>query len=181
MAKKNNKKGHKSSDQEQQPKKQFRELDYKAGTFQLWDKVFQVYRTWKVDDDSSPGIGVLNEKLEQEGNELRKYFPKKFYTLTRAERKKVVSDYISDMPEDQQRDYLDKVKRNSDKQLAVMCAYLEPQDEIPEIWDNKLEFLASCLSHEADTGRISDFFLRRLADSTILPEQSQETKETEKS
>lgn len=169
------KKGTQPAPTEEQ-RKGFKELDYKQGTFQLWDKIFQCYRTWKVDNDSSPGIGMLNDKIEKESQELRKYFPDDFHNLSRSERIKSVSDYIAKMPDDKKQEYLNRVKRNSDKQLAVIAGYIEPMCEIPDIWENKIEFLASCLSTEQDTALINDFFLRRLVDSTTLQEESPKQK-----
>jgi uncharacterized protein YbdZ (MbtH family) len=154
-------------------KKCFQILDESEGTFTLWDRFFGVKRTWKVCDDAHPGIAILQDRIDREANEIRKMLPGDYDDLPKKERRKAIQQAMEKMSDEEKLSYLNRLSRNSDKHIALQASYVEPVDEMPDIWDNKIEFFASCLSDEIDSGKISDFFFKRLKDITMSPEESQ--------
>lgn len=145
---------------EQLPEKAFHIVDEKKGLFKLWDHAFGCFREWKISDDISPGVLILDEKIGSESDRISEMLPDNLHTLSKDEKKDAYRKALEKLSDDEKQTYLRRVKENSDKRLTIMCMYLDPSDDIPEPWTTKVEFLASCITHELDSMKIHNFFLK---------------------
>lgn len=151
--------------------KRFREIDPKKGTFQLWDKVFNRWTDWQLDEHASPGVAILQDRIDQAQEKLSVEKPDGYAQWDRAKRTEWMTRHIEAMSAEEQDAYAMSVKRVTHMQLALICSYVNPVQPIPELWDDKIVYLASCLSHDDDTAAITRFFLAFLSGSTRSPEE----------
>lgn len=156
--------------QEKTQEQSFRIEDFKKGTFILYDKVYQTERRWKLGDETPVGISYLIQEIEQQGDKLRGVLPEGVNKLSAEERRKHIQEYFEKLPEEERVAKAQELARLSKKQLGVMSTFCEPLFEIPDMWENKMECLASCLSHDKDPAKINAFFLIKSIGSTNLPE-----------
>lgn len=154
--------------------KQFQISDIEKGIFVLYDKVFSEFRKWEIDPEASPGYSYMQQKLEKESTEIYKELPKDFSSLTKLERSKKFSAYLDTLDKENKDSFLKLLKKNSEKNLAITSSIIQPLFEIPDIWENKIEALAVCISHESDLHKINDFFLMKLSGYTIQQGESKE-------
>lgn len=152
----------------------FQILDESEGTFTLWDKFFGQRRTWKVSDEAHPGISILQDRIDKEASEIRKMLPDDYSELPKEKRRRAIQSAVSKMSDEDKTTYLNRIARNSDKFIALQASYVEPVDDMPDIWDNKIEFYASCLSDEKDSQKVSDFFFKHLNATITSPEESRQ-------
>lgn len=147
--------------------KAFQVVDQQKGIFSLYDKVFGVHRLWKVDSQASPGLFLAQEMIDSG--------VKKFAGLLNGSDQKSLTEKVKALSAEERKEYYEAIKKTSHKRLAAMCMYVEPVDEdVPYagMWENKMEFLAACLSHQDDSMKISDFFLTHLGDSMQSQEEN---------
>lgn len=154
--------------------KQFQISDIEKGIFVLYDKVFSVFRKWQIDPEASPGYSYMQQKLEKESQEIYKQLPKDFGSQSKNERSKAFSAYLEGLNGKEKEAFLTKLKSNSEKNLAITSSIIQPLFEIPDLWENKIEALATCISHETDIHKINDFFLMKLSGYTTQQGESKE-------
>jgi len=142
----------------------FKIEDFKKGIFSLQDNLYQVRRKWKIHDKAKTGLAMLMNSLDKESDDL-------------PNNKEELEQKLQDMSPQERAEFMGKMNRQSHKQLAILSSLSEPLDEIPEILDNKMEFLAACID-ENDAAKIYAFFLIKSNGSIISQGDSQQTFQT---
>lgn len=144
-------KEHENTPDEQGEKRCFTILDREKGIFKLWYVLEQRWAKWQIDDEGKPGILILMQRLEEEGSKISELkYSENFASMSDEEKKKANK----------------RITSVAHKQIAVMASYCENLDPIPELLENKIEFLAACLNHNQDAAKINAFFLIKSATST---------------
>lgn len=139
----------------------FKVKDADKGIFTLWDSIFQCTREWAMDSEANPGIAMLMEKVESESNKIGTKVP------TNGNREEF-RESLNKMSDEERGEILLKVQKNARKQLAIMSSLAEPLYEIPDLFENKTEALAACLTAQSDPAKFMAFFLARSLASTML-------------
>lgn len=134
------------------PVRGFRVTDLDKNEFTLWDGIFNKTTRWKLTEDFRPGLGLLMESIDKEISKLPKPSD--------------IKKNFKDMSETQRIEYIEKVNKLSHKQIFILASMVEPLDPIPDLFENKVEFLASCLTTEKDAGKIHAFFLIRFSNGS---------------
>ena len=144
-------KEHKKAPDEQGEQKCFTVVDREKGIFKLWYVLEGRWTTWQIDDEGKPGILILMQRLEEQGAKIAdlKY-----------------SENYASMSDEEKKDAGKKITSVAHKQILVMASYCKNLDPIPELLENKVEFLAACLNHNQDAAKINAFFLIKSATST---------------
>lgn len=143
-------KEHDKAQTEQSERKAFTIVDKEQGIFKLWDCIHQKWNRWQIDAEGKPGVLILMQKLEEAGGKLQD---------------KRLSETYRDLPEDEKAKVAKEVSKVAQKQIAIMATYCKNLDPIPELLENKIEFLAASLSDDQDAAKINAFFLIKSATS----------------
>lgn len=157
----------------------FQVVDESKGIFKLWDKAFDRFRLWQIDEESTAGSWILQAKLDAQLAELNSFLPK---DVSPEETSKHIEEHFSKLTDSQKLEYGNTVQRLTAKKLQITCMNLTPLDPDMEnglyagIWETKVEFFASCMTHKHDHLRVNNFFLKFTNRSTISQEQSQNQK-----
>lgn len=128
----------------------FRIIDLKKGIFQLVDQSTQKEVKWKLSETSKPAVALIFNKNQSE-------------YMTEADYVKKVSA----MSEEEFDEFIQKESATAIKNLVALASLVDPIDEIPEYLENKIEFLALCMTAK-DPAQIYAFFLIKSADYTAF-------------
>ena len=136
-----------------QEDQEFKIIDPKEGIIQLQDRVFGVARRWKLEQESMPGLAVL---LDADNH---KDIPKS---------KDELDKMMEGLNDEQLDQFVGKMRRNSKKLLYVLASIVTPDYELPDIFDNKVEALAACLTERTPSQIMAFFFLRYTGGTTNI-------------
>lgn len=139
-------------------RKGFKVIDADKGLFSLWDTIFQTERKWKIADEATPGVAILMEKAEKNGQKIMDKVPEG----------KKVHDVLKGMKPEEQEELLLEVQKNAHRQISYMSTICTPLFDLPDIFENKIDALAACLNDKKDSAKITAFFLARSVSSTML-------------
>ena len=138
--------------------KGFEVIDADKGLFSLWDTIFQTKREWQISDEASPGVALLMEKAEKNGQKIMEKVPEG----------KKIHDVLKTMSTEEQNELLSNVQKNAHRQISYMSTICTPLFELPDIFENKIDALAACLNDKKDSAKITAFFLARSVSTTML-------------
>src|SRR5690554_88438 len=95
-------------------------VDVEKGIFTLRDRIFEQDREWQFSSDSMPGLAILMEDDGEMPKNEEEFMAK-----------------MDSMNEEEQKDFVNKMRLRSKKQLAIMASLCTPLFPIPDIFQNK--------------------------------------------
>lgn len=129
----------------------FKILEEEKGIFSLIDPVYNKEVKWKLTDQARPGLMIVMNNIDTEVEKLSVVDIKEVF-LKGSEEEKVELEK--------------RIMRLTERRMGIMSSFVEHVDPMPEIYDSKMEFLASCLCDKDDIANINTFFLTRYTDIT---------------
>ena len=135
----------------------FKILDEKKGIFSLHDPIFNRETRWKITSEARPGLVILQKSIDKQIEKVSEIDITKTFESGTDEEKIRVSDEIMKLTE---------------KKMVLLASFVENLDPMPDIYENKIEFLAANLSHKEDPMKINTFFLTYYTDSMKSVEES---------
>lgn len=129
----------------------FKITDEEKGIFTLIDPIYNNEVSWRLTDQARPGLMIVMNNIDSEVQKLSQID---------------IKEVFSKGSEQEKNDLEKSIMRLTERRMAILASLVINVDPMPEIYDSKMEFLASCLCDKDDISSINTFFLTRYIDTT---------------